>query len=40
MYRDQILEPVVKLWLLEGQDFLLEEDDDSGHGKAQNRNII
>ena len=40
VYRDQILEPVVKPWLLEGQDFVLEEDGDSGHGKAQNWNII
>lgn len=39
VYRDQILEPVVKP-LLEGQDFVLEEDGDSGHGKAKNRNIV
>lgn len=32
VYRDQILEPVVKPWLMEGHDFVLEEDGDSGHG--------
>ena len=40
VYIDQILEPVVKPWLLEKQDFVLEEDGDSGHGKAKNRNIV
>jgi hypothetical protein len=32
MYRDQILEPIVKPWLERGDDFVLEEDNDSGHG--------
>lgn len=36
---DQILEPVIKPWLLAGHDFALEEDGDSGHGKAKNKNI-
>lgn len=27
-------------WLLEKQDFFLEEDGDSGHDKAKNRNIL
>ena len=36
VYIDQILEPVMKPWLLEKQDFVLEEDGDSGHGKAKN----
>lgn len=40
VYRDQILEPVGKPWLFEGKDFVLEEDSDSGDGKAQNRNIV
>ena len=40
VYIDQILEPVVKPWLLEKQDFVLEEDGDSGHGKAKNRSIV
>ena len=40
VYINQILEPVVKPWLLEKQDFVLEEDGDSGHGKAKNRNIV
>lgn len=31
---------MVKHWFLEGQDFALEEDGESGHGKAQNRNIV
>lgn len=33
-YIDQILEAVVKPWLLEKQDFVLEEYGDSGYGKA------
>ncbi|KAK4198064.1 hypothetical protein QBC40DRAFT_179567 [Triangularia verruculosa] len=32
VYRDQILEPVVGQWLREGHSFVLEEDNDSGHG--------
>jgi hypothetical protein len=31
VYIDQILEPYVKQWLEEGQSFILEEDNDSGH---------
>ena len=40
VYINQILEPVIKPWLLEKQDFVLEEDNDSEHGKAKNRNIV
>ena len=40
VYRDQILEPVVKPWLVAGHDFVLEEDGDSGYGKAKTRNIV
>ena len=40
VYRDQILEPVVKPWLLEGQDFVLKEDVNNGYAKAHNRNIV
>ena len=40
VYRDQILEPIIKPWLEEGQRFVLEEDGDSGHGKAKNKNIV
>lgn len=40
VYRDQILKPVVKPWLLEGQAFVVDEDGDSGHGKAKTRNIV
>ena len=40
VYINQILELVVKPWLLEKQDFVLEEDGDRGHGKAKNCNIV
>ena len=40
VYINKILEPVVKPWLLEKQDFVSEENGDSGHGKAKNRNIV
>ena len=40
VYSNQILKPVVKPWLLKGQDFVLEEDNKSGPRKAYNRNII
>ena len=39
VYIDQRLEPVVKPWLLEKQDFVLE-DGDSRNGKAKNCNIV
>ena len=39
VYRDAILEPIVKLWLDAGQDFILEEDGDSGHGPSK-KNIV
>ena len=39
VYRDAILEPEVRLWLERGDDFILEEDNDSGHGgKASKKN--
>ena len=37
VYRDQILEPIVKRWLQRGDNFVLEEDNDSGHGGGQTR---
>ena len=40
MYRDQILEPVIKPWLLKGQDFVLKKDGNSGYRKVHNRNIV
>ena len=40
VYINQILEPVVKPWLLEKQDFVLKEDGDSGHAKVKNRNFV
>jgi hypothetical protein len=33
-YIDQMLEPVVRPWLEAGQQFVLEEDGDSGHGTS------
>lgn len=39
IYRDVILEPVVKPWLEAGQSFILEEDGDSGHGLGK-KNIV
>ena len=39
VYRDQILEPVVGQWLREGHSFVLEEDNDSGHGTGK-ANIV
>lgn len=36
LYKNEILEPMVKLWLLKGQDFVLKKDSNSGHGKAHN----
>lgn len=40
VYIDSILEPVVKPWLERGDDFVLEEDGDSGHGTGKTRNIV
>lgn len=34
VYIDQILELVVNGWVLRGDDFVLEEDGDSGHGRV------
>ncbi|KAH8799469.1 hypothetical protein F5884DRAFT_129099 [Xylogone sp. PMI_703] len=39
VYRDQILEKAVKPWLKAGHRFVLEEDNDSGHGTGK-RNIV
>lgn len=36
---DSILEPVVKPWLGAGEDFVLKEDGDSGHGLVKS-NIV
>lgn len=35
VYKEQILEPVVKSWLDAGQSFVLEEDGDSEHGSSK-----
>ncbi len=39
VYINQILEPVVKPWLVAGHDFVLEEDSDSGHSPGKS-NIV
>lgn len=39
VYINQIFEPVVKPWILQGHDFALGEDGDSRHGKAKKKNI-
>jgi len=42
VYRDQILEPVVGSWLQDPNQshFILEEDNDSGHGGGSSSNIV
>ena len=40
VYIDAILDPVVKPWLERGDDFVLEEDGDSGHGTGKRRNAV
>ena len=40
VYIDSILEPVIKPCLEVGEQFVLEEDGDSGHGSANNNNIV
>lgn len=40
VYINQILEPIVKSWLLKKQDFVLEKDGDNRYSKIKNRNII
>ena len=40
VYIDSILEPVVKSWLNRGDDFVLEEDGDSGNGTGKTRNAV
>ena len=40
IYKDEILEKVVKPWLDQSQDFILEEDGDSGHGTGRENNIV
>ena len=40
VYIDAILGPVVKPWLERGDDFVLEEDGDSGHGTGKRRNAV
>lgn len=40
VYLNQILELIIKPWILKGHDFALEEDRDNGHDKAKNNNIV
>ena len=35
MYIDSILEPIVKSWIETGQNFVLKENGDSGHGSGK-----
>lgn len=37
-YIEQILEPAVLLWLVRHEQFILEEDGDSGHGYSRGKN--
>jgi hypothetical protein len=39
VYIDSILEPAVKTWLNDGHDFVLKEDEDSGHESGKD-NIV
>ncbi|KAL8331077.1 hypothetical protein RB593_001839 [Gaeumannomyces tritici] len=39
VYRDKILEPVVGAWLRDSQNFVLEENNDFGHGTGR-KNIV
>ncbi len=44
VYRNNILEPIVKPWIQDarqkGYSFTLEEDGDSGHGHGSKTNIV
>lgn len=37
VYINSILEPVVKAWIMAGEDFVLQEDGDSGHGPGKKK---
>jgi len=39
VYKNQILKPIVKPWLERGDDFVLEENNDSGH-RTGPKNIV
>lgn len=39
-YHDQILQPIVGAWVAQGDSFVLEEDNDSGHGGTRGNNIV
>ena len=38
VYVDAILESVIKKWLENGEDFVLKEDEDSGHNHTKGKN--
>ena len=39
-YIDQVIESMVKPWLQAGEDFMLEEDGDSGHGPGRGDKVV
>jgi hypothetical protein len=39
VYRNQILEPIIKLWLERGDSFILEKDNDSGYGSGSSSDM-
>ena len=39
VYINSILEPVVKAWIMAGEDFVLQEDGDSGHGPGKKKPV-
>lgn len=40
IYKNQILKPVVKFWLLKSWDFILKEDGNSRYKKTHNQKIF
>jgi len=40
VYVDQIVKPIVQPWLEAKEDFVLEEDGDSGHGYSKGDNMV
>jgi hypothetical protein len=40
VYRDEILKPIIGAWVARGDNFVLKEDNNSGHGGVQGNNIV
>ena len=40
VYINSILDPVIEPWLDRRDDFVLKEDDDSGHDTGRTRNAV